>query len=138
MPAIRAVLLGLGLAGIAYAVVGILTDNGTSPVHQGLFLAGLIVVHDGILMPLAIGVAALTVRYLPVRVRPPVQLGLYASLVVTILALPFVIGAGRVADNPTILPLNYARGLWLVLGVIWLAAAIWVVVRCWPAWAHRR
>jgi hypothetical protein len=138
MPAIRAVLLGLGLAGIAYAVVGILTDDGTSPVHQGLFLAGLIVVHDGILLPLVIGVGALTVRYLPVRVRPPVQLGLYASLVVCILALPFVIGAGRDPANPSILPLNYARGLWLVLGVIWVAAASWAVARCWPAWTSRR
>lgn len=129
MRAVRAGLLLAGLAAMAYAVTGILTDDGTSPVHQFLFLGALIGIHDGVLLPVAIGVGALTVRYLPAWVRPPVQVGLYASAVVTILALPFVIGAGRRPDNPTILPLNYARGLWLVLGVVWLAAAVWAVLR---------
>ena len=55
---------------------------------------------------------------------------------VSLLALPFVIGAGRMPDNPTVLPLNYGRGLALVLAAIWLGAAGWAGLR-WRAGADR-
>jgi len=40
---------------------------------------------------------------------------------VVAIALPFVIGAGMLADNPSKLPLNYGRGLGIVLVTIWTA-----------------
>jgi hypothetical protein len=129
MRAARAALLVVGLAGITYAVIGILTDDGTRPLNQFLFTLALVVVHDGIVAPAAIGVGVLVVRWAPDWVRPPVQAGLFASLVLTIFAIPFVIGAGRLPDNASILPLNYAHGLLLGLGAIWLGAAGWAGLR---------
>jgi hypothetical protein len=132
--AARAILLAAGVAGLAYAVIGVLTDDGTSPLNQLLFTLALVVAHDGIVLPLAIGVGVLTVRYVPNWARPPVQAGLYASLVLTLFTIPMLVGAGRRADNLTILPLNYARGLQLVLAAIWVAAAVWAGYR----WRARR
>jgi hypothetical protein len=127
--AIRAGLLILGVAGMAYAIIGILTDDGTNPVHQFLFIGGLIVAHDAILMPLAIGVGVLVVRYVPGWARAPVQAGLYASAVLTVFGLPFILSDGRRPDNVSILPQNPVHGLFIVLAVVWLAAAVWVGLR---------
>lgn len=129
MKAARGILLAAGVAGLAYAVIGVLTDDGTSPLNQLLFTLALVVAHDGIVLPLAIGVGVLTVRFVPDWARPPVQAGLYASLVLTLFTIPMLIGAGRLPDNLTILPLNYARGLQLVLAAIWVAAAVWAGYR---------
>ena len=134
MKAARAILLTAGVAGMIYAVIGVLTDDGTSPLNQLLFTVALAVAHDGIVLPLAIGVGVLTVRFVPDWARPPVQAGLYASLVLTLFTIPMLVGAGRLPDNPTILPLNYARGLQLVLAAIWVAAAVWAGYR----WRDRK
>jgi hypothetical protein len=127
--AARATLLAAGVAVILYAIIGVLTDDGTSPLNQLMFTLALVVAHDGIVLPLAIGVGVLIVRFVPDWARPPVQAGLYASLVLTIFTIPMLIGAGRLPDNPTILPLNYARGLQLVLAASWVAAAVWAGYR---------
>jgi hypothetical protein len=47
---------------------------------------------------------------------------------VTVVALPFIVGAGRIADNPSAFPQHYGRGLALVLAVVWSAAAAWTAL----------
>lgn len=123
MRAARLVLGAAGLAGMAYAVRGLLTDDGVRLIGVGEFLLGVLVAHDLILVPLAIVVGLVVVRFVPAWARASVQGGLFASAVVTAFSLPFVIGAGRAADNPSKLPLNYGRGLLIVLAVIWLVVA---------------
>jgi hypothetical protein len=125
--AIRVTLIVLGMAGIAFAVDGILFDGGTNPGGQFVFLAAVLVAHDLVLLPLAIMVGLLTVRYLPVWARAAVQSGLYASAVATALALPLVLGFGRMPANFTVLPLNYGRGLLILLGIIWIVAAVFAI-----------
>jgi hypothetical protein len=115
---------GVGLAAMGYAAFGLLTDDGVRLVGVLGFLAGVVVAHDLILLPLAIGVGVLVLRYVPAWARSSVQSGLFASVVVSAFALPFVIGAGRTPDNPSKLPLPYGSGLALVLAVIWLVAAV--------------
>jgi hypothetical protein len=45
------------------------------------------------------------------------------SLAVTVVALPLVLGRGRIPDNPSVLPLHYGRGLLVIYTIIWAAAA---------------
>jgi hypothetical protein len=117
-------LLGaLGLAALAFGVTGLLTDDGVRLVGVVPFLAGLALVHDLVLMPVAIAIGALLVRYLPAWARPFVQGGLFVSAAVTAFALPFVIGAGRTADNPSRFPRPYGLGLAATLAVVWLVVA---------------
>jgi hypothetical protein len=73
-------------------------------------LAALLVLHDGVLMPLAIGAGALIGRFVPVRTRAAVRVAAYLSLILVVVALPFVLGFGRRPDDPSALALNYGRG----------------------------
>jgi putative copper export protein len=50
-------------------------------------------------------------------------------VVVTFVALPFVLGRGRIADNPSRQPLDYGRGLLVVLAAIWSVVLVAVAVR---------
>jgi hypothetical protein len=125
------VLLGtVGLAGMAYAVHGLLTDDGVRLIGVLEFLVGVVVAHDLILVPVAIGVGVLVVRCVPAWARASVQGGLFASAIISVFALPFVVGAGRLPDNPSKLPLNYGLGLVIVLAVIWLVSAA-LTLRAW-------
>jgi hypothetical protein len=127
--AIRATLMVLGLAGVAYAVQGILFGAGTNPVGQFLFLASVLVAHDLVLLPLAIAVGFVAARYVPGWARAAVHGGLFASAVVAALSFPFVLGVGRMPANATVLPLNYGRGLLILLGVIWFVTAAFAILR---------
>jgi hypothetical protein len=126
--AVRRSLIVLGALGMTYAVLGALTD----PDVKGgalLFLIGVLVAHDGFLLPLAIGAGVVTGRLVPPRFHGLVNSALVVSLAVTIVAVPLVLGRGRSADNPSALPLHYGRGLLEVYAVIWLTAAVAAAVR---------
>ncbi|MEV6527369.1 hypothetical protein AB0M43_36145 [Longispora sp. NPDC051575] len=119
---IRRVLLAVGVLVMGYAVYGALTDPAARPVGQVVFLATVLGTHDLLVMPAAIGVGWLLSRLLPGWARGPVQAGLFTTAVLTTIALPFLIGNGHPPDNPSALPLDYGRGLAIVV------AAVWVVV----------
>jgi hypothetical protein len=120
---VRVLVGAVGLAAMGFSAYGLLTDDGVRLAGVLPFLVGLVVAHDLVLMPLAIGVGVLVLRYVPWWGRSSVQGGLFASAVVFAFTLPFLIGAGRTSDNPSKFPLNYWLGLTIVLGVIWLVAA---------------
>jgi hypothetical protein len=124
----RITLIASGTLVMAYAVSGALTDK---DVKFGalLFLVGVLVFHDALFLPLTIGAGALLGLLVPAGLRTPVRVAGVISLALTVVALPLVLGRGRVADNPSILPLNYGRGLLVIFAAIWVAAAVAVVVR---------
>ena len=118
MKTARRGLVAFGALTMAYAVAGALTDP---DLKAGvlLFLLGVLVAHDAILLPLAIAVGALAGRFGAV-----VQAALLASLAVTVVAFPLVLARGRIPDNPSVLPLHYGRGLVEVYAFIWAIAAV--------------
>lgn len=118
----RRVLATGGVGLMAYALFGAMTDPATEPLGQLTFLAAVVVAHDAVLVPLTIAVGVLIGRFLPVPARRPVRAAAICSLALTLLALPFVLGRGRRADDPSALPLDYGRGLLILLGIIWAAA----------------
>jgi hypothetical protein len=124
----RRALVVSGALVMAYALSGALTD----PDLKGgvlIFLVAVLVLHDGVLLPLSIGAGALIGRIVPSRLRTPVRVAAVISLALSVVALPLVLGRGRVADNPSILPLHYGRGLLIAYGIIWLTTALVVAVR---------
>lgn len=128
MTAVRRALIAMGALVMTYAVIGALTD---ADVKAGalVFLAGVLIAHDAVLLPLTIGVGALIGRFVPLRSRVLVRAALLISLAVTVVALPLVLGRGRAADNPSLLPLPYGRGLLEIYGVVWAAAGLAAAVR---------
>jgi hypothetical protein len=115
-------LIALGGVVMAIAVVGACTDDDTRPVGHLLFLAGVIVAHDAVLLPVAIGVGVLIGRYVPVGLRAAVRTAAFVSAALLVVAVPLVLGFGRSADLPSALPQAYGRGLMVVLALIWTAA----------------
>ncbi len=125
----RAALLLAGLAVTGYGAYGWLTHDGARPLGQLVFLAVLLVAHDFVVVPAVILTGALLARWAPEPARVPARAALVVSAAVTVVALPFIVGAGRVAGNPSAFPQSYGRGLALVLAAVWALAAAWTAVR---------
>jgi hypothetical protein len=122
----RRVLVAAGILIMGYAVTGALLDPDLAPAGVLAFLAGALVVHDLIWMPVVLAVGAVLTRLVPPRRRPVVIAATISAAAVTIVALPLVLGFGHPADNPSALPSPYGRNLALVLlGVVAVAALSW-------------
>jgi hypothetical protein len=134
MRASRLLAGAVGLAMMTFAVFGAIADDGVNLPGVLIFLAAVLLGNDLVLMPLAIGVGYLAVRIVPGWARAWVQIGLFVSIVVVAIALPFVIGAGVLSDNPSKLPLNYGRGLSITLATVWTAVLASASV---GRWANR-
>ena len=114
---------------MAYAVLGAALDPLTRPEGQLAFLATGLLVHDLLLLPVAIGVGALLGHWLPRWAQGIVRAAAIATAALVVVAFPFVVGAGRRPDDPSALPLDYGRGLAVLLVAVWLAAGTTVLVR---------
>jgi hypothetical protein len=124
MRAARLLLGALGCAVIGHALLGAGTTPDILPGRHLTFLLTVLALHDAVLLPAVLLVGALAYRFLHRRSRAIVQAALIASLALTLVTLPLALGYGRLADNPSALPRDYRLGLALVLGGIWLAAAV--------------
>lgn len=115
----------MGTALMAVGVVELFGSPDLSPpADVARWVVVFALVHDLVVAPLAIAVGVVTGRLLPSRARPVVQVALLVSAVVALFSVPFVAGWGRPADNLSILPRNYGRGLVVVLSLVWAVAAV--------------
>lgn len=128
MPVARTVLAVAGLALLGWGGYGWLTADGAEPVGQAFFLAAVLAAHDFVVVPVVLALGALSARLVPPVARRPVRAALVLSGAVSAVAFAFVVGAGRIADNPSAFPQHYGRNLALILALIWLAAAVWAAV----------
>ena len=113
--------VAIGVSMITFGVVGVLRDeDATVPRNLALWLFGSGIVHDAVILPLAVLAGWATGRVLPPYARTPVRLGLAWSALVSIMFWPAVRGWGVRAGNPSLFPLDYARNLILTLVVTWV------------------
>ena len=113
----------------ADGVVSLLAQSrDTHPIVVVRWVVGLAVAHDLLLVPFVLVIGVAVRRFPPVALRPFLAGGLLVSGAVTLVAWPFVRGYGRRADNPSILPRNYAHGLALTLVAVWLTTALVALV----------
>jgi hypothetical protein len=111
----------VGWALMAAGVRGLLHDHQASnPRAVGRLFVQAALVHDLLLAPLVCLLGLLVGRLLEPPLRSLVAGGLIASGLVTLYSFPFVRGYGRSPTNPSALPLNYGRGLAVVLVGIWV------------------
>ena len=130
------VALAVGWSMIAFGIHGIIDRVGgrTNPVGLARLFIGLNLVHDVVVAPVVIVAGVALGRVLPRAVRPVIQGALIVSAVVVLYAYPLVCGYGRIAESPSVLPLDYGHGLLVVLATIWAATLAilvgrWVVLR---------
>ena len=127
--------IALVVVGIALLVVGglVLLED-VAPKRYGgilLWLAGAIVIHDGIIAGLVIAVN-LTLRKagrkVPLGVLAIVQGAIVVGAMVSLIVFPQIVKQGIGTLNPTILPLDYTGNLVLFYGVLVAATAVAIAV----------
>lgn len=125
----------VGLAVIGFGVAGLLRNvDGDALKSFATLFAGGLIVHDGVVAPLVALLSLPLVRLLPRWARPPLQAGLVVTALVLVIAFPLVVpGDTRLANNPSLLPGDYDRGLLIVLGCVWMVTA----AGCGWAWRRR-
>lgn len=115
---------------IAVGVRGVFQHTiDTRPRDLARFVVGGALLHDLVVAPLVLLAAVGLSRIAPRRARPAIQAAVVVSALVGLFSYPLVRAYGLAAHNPTSLPYNYARNLAVVLGLVWAAAALAVVVR---------
>lgn len=132
MRAARGVLVGLGIVMLglgAWAFVAQVEPRA----YIGLLLwcIAALVLHDGVIAPLTVLVGVLARRAgrrVPYASIAVAQTALLIVALLCALVIPEIVGQHRGTANPTILPLDYAAHLAIVVGVLLvLAVAITVV-----------
>jgi hypothetical protein len=124
--------LVVGGAVMAFGTRGVLMNSrATDPAVLVQWVVGADIVHDVLVAPVAIAVGWVVTRIAPPVAKVPVQLGLVATGVVLIVGWASLRGYGRagVPDNPSVQPLDYSTAILTVLGVVWFAVAVWIIVR---------
>ncbi|MEU5189136.1 hypothetical protein AB0G83_18605 [Streptomyces klenkii] len=131
LPVFRA---AAGACGVALMGVGVWAawrgDDPQDPWPVVRWLAGAVLVHDGIVVPLTLLAGLVVVR---LRARRAVRAGLLVAASLTAVAYPVLFRPG-VPQNPSVLPLDYLRNWLLLLGLTAAVTAATVLVR---AWARR-
>ncbi|WP_406398336.1 hypothetical protein OH805_05215 [Streptomyces sp. NBC_00879] len=124
----RIVTGALGLALMTVGAVLLLTGGQLKDV--ALWLAGAIVLHDGIVAPLVLGVGLLLAA---VPARGTVRGALIVAGCLTAVALPVLLRPGT-PKNPTVLPLDYVRNWLLALAAVAVLTGVLLAAR----WIRRR
>jgi hypothetical protein len=89
----------------------------TSVLLLGAWMIAAVVIHDGLLSPLVIGVGALVGR-VPVRARRYLQAALIVAGCVTVIALPLIARRGSQPAAKAILQRNYAGNLTIIVAIV--------------------
>ena len=122
----------LGALGVAVATYGgwlLLQEDLSDLVDTAVWLAGGVVLHDFLLVPLTLLLGVALIRLMPANLRAPVAGGLVVLGTVTLMAVPVLGGWGANADNPTILDRNYTAGWLVVAGVTMLVVVLTIALR---------
>ncbi len=120
----------VGLSGIGYGVWLILRFQPISkPLKLIEWLAGAVILHDGILVPTTLLVGGVLTALIPPRARRYIQGGLIASALVTIVALALIYREGDQEKPLALLQQDYAAHLGLVVAIIVGVTAVAYSVR---------
>ena len=125
----RLLLGALGVAVAAYGAWLLLQEDLADLVDTAVWLAGGVVLHDFVLVPVTLLLGLALIRLLPANLRAPVVGGLVVLGTVTLMAVPVLGGWGANADNPTILDRNYPVGWLVVAGVTMLVVVLTIALR---------
>jgi hypothetical protein len=113
---VRRALITGGVLVMGYAVVSASTDRDVTLLGVAIFLAAVLVAHDGVLLPAMIGIGALIGRLTD---PTPVRVAAICSTAIALVGVPLMLGY---ADLPP-------SRILLVLGLIWAAALVTMTAR---------
>ncbi len=110
---------------MAFGVWGVLRQaSATRPVTFGIYVVGAAVVHDAVIAPVVCLIGWFVTRRTGAASRPAIRFGLILTGATVLFSIPFIAGWGRLSDNPSLLPGNYALGLMIILAGVWVATGV--------------
>jgi len=117
--------LGLGALGTMGAAYGgwLAVSRGHDHLDLAVWLAGGVLLHDGVLALAVLALGAVALRVLPQAARAPAVVGFVVLGSLTLLAVPVLGRFGARADNPTLLDRGYWAG-WLVVAGLTVGAVV--------------
>lgn len=124
MRAMRTLLGVTGVALVVYGLLRLLRLPGEQVLAVGIWVAGGIAAHDGLLAPVVIGLGLLAAHRLDSRWRTPLLWLLVVLGPLTVVAVPVLGRFGARPDNPTLLDRPYLAGY----GLIAVVVVVWTVV----------
>jgi hypothetical protein len=112
--------VALGALGVLIGLYGgwLVLSRGHDLVNLVLWLAGGVVLHDGVLALVVLALGTVAVRVLPRSARAPAVVGFVVLGSVTLLAVPVLGRFGARPDNPSLLDRNYTVGWLLLAGLV--------------------
>lgn len=120
--------LGLGAAGVLLGLFGvfrILTQvPGADILALLVWLAAAVILHDGILSPIIVGVGVGLHRVVPSRARRFLAPALVVGGLMSVIALPLIYRENSQPPSKAILQQNYGGNLTLLLGIVAAAALL--------------
>ena len=123
--ALRLALGGLGVGVLGYGVFGLLTERAISdPAAVGQWLVVGLLAHDALLAPFVFLLCALAFRFTGSRWRGRLAGLLLVGGSLVLISIPALLQEGR-NPNSTVLPLDYARNLGILLAVLVVAMALY-------------
>jgi hypothetical protein len=118
------ILLGaLGLGAAAYGAVQLLDLGLDNLIATAVWLVGGVALHDGVLAPLTLAVAAVAAALWRRPLPAPLVTGAVVLACVTVVAVPVLGRFGARSDNPTLLDRNYVLG-WLGLATLIVVVSV--------------
>lgn len=130
MRATRFSLGGLGMLVGVYGAYLLLTRQDFVQIKSAaIWLAGGVVLHDGVLAFSVIALTVLIGRFIPEVARAPVAVAVIVLGSLTLLAVPVLGRFGVKDDNPTLLPRDYTAGWFVVAALTLIAVVVATVVR---------
>jgi uncharacterized membrane protein YidH (DUF202 family) len=115
----RWLLGGLGILLLAYGIWRIFQFSAaTQPRQLGIWLAAALVLHDGILSWLVVGVGWLLARFVPGRARGYLQGALITGGLVTLVAIPLIYRRGKSQPGQALLERDYLANLLIIFACI--------------------
>ncbi|WP_254406971.1 hypothetical protein [Streptomyces sp. GMY02] len=111
----------MGVLALGFGGLQLLVGTGPGGVAGvALWLAGAVVLHDGVLVPLVLAAGLLIAG---TRLRPVLRAGLLTAGCLTLLALPLLLRPGK-PGNPSVLPHDYPLNWAIVVGSTAAATAL--------------
>lgn len=114
----RYALVAAGVLLLLYGGVRLVVEVPESLPGLVLWMVGIVIVHDGLLAPLVVGVGWLLARTVPPRGRRYVQAALVVGGLITIIAISLIARRGTQPPAKALLLQNYGANLAILLALV--------------------
>jgi len=114
----RYALIGAGVLLLLYGGVRLVAGVPEALPGLVLWMVGIVVIHDGLLSPLIVGVGWLLARTVPPSGRRYLQAALVVGGLITIIAIPLIARQGTQPPPKALLVQNYGANLAILLGLV--------------------